>query len=58
MDECKPLPRSLLTTRVASASPVMSSAMMSNGSPPAWQGLTLVHFSDQRKHILCGTLGA
>jgi len=26
-------------------------------SPPS-QGLTLVHFSAQRKHILCDTLGA
>ena len=70
MDECKPLPATpppKATSASSGGSSTMEGAAPRNeeycdGSAPAggawYQGLTLVHFSAQRKHILLDTLGA
>ena len=51
MDECKPLP--------SSSQPMARSLnSVSAANPTDDQGLTLVHFSAQRKHVLLDTLGA
>ena len=47
MDECKPLP-----SMAAAASGVMTASRAAVAVRATAQGLTLVHFSSQRKHFL------